>query len=97
MKISKLRSAIYDKVWHSPKMRLTGTIRRKCDSMSQKQRLTVVTIMLSAFILIAFIVFGHACYKLGLGHRSELKVEHIRQLDVSKSNPAKDIADEVAR
>lgn len=65
--------------------------------MSQKQRLTVVTIMLSAFILIAFIVFGHACYKMGLGQRSELKVEHIHQLDVNKSNPAKDMADEVAR
>lgn len=97
MKISKLRSVIYDKVWHSPKTRLAGMIRRKCDTMSQKQRLTVVTVMLSAFILIAFIVFGHACYKLGLGHRSELKVEHIRQLDVSKSNPDKDKADEVAR
>lgn len=97
MKISKLRSAIYDKVWHSPKTRLAGVIRRKCDTIPQKQRLTVVTIMFSAFILIAFIVFGHACYKLGLGHRSELKVEHIRQLDVSKSNPAKIIADEVAR
>lgn len=97
MKISKLRSAIYDKVWHSPKTRLAGMIRRRCDTMSQKQRLTVVTVMLSAFILIAFIVFGHACYKLGLGHRSELKVEHIRQLDVNKSNPAKDMADEVAR
>lgn len=88
---------MYDKVWHSPQTHIAGMIRRKCDTMSQKQRLTVVTIMLSAFILIAFIVFGHACYKLGLGHRSELKVEHIRHLDVSKSNPAKNIADEVAR
>lgn len=54
--------------------------------MPHKQRLTVVTVMLAAFILMAFFAFGHACYKLGLGHRAELQVEHIQHLDMSKSN-----------
>ncbi len=87
MNISRIRGAIYNKVWRSPKTRLFGFVKRKCDGLSHKQRLTVVTVMLTSFILIAFFVFGHACYKMGLGHRSELQVEHVHYLDVSKSNP----------
>ena len=87
MNISRIRGAIYNKVWRSPKTRLFGFVKRKCDGLSHKQRLTVVTVMLTSFILIAFFVFGHACYKMGLGHRSELQVEHVHHLDVSKSNP----------
>lgn len=87
MNISRIKGAIYNKIWVSPKTRLFGLVKRKCDELSHKQRLTVVTVMLTAFILIAFFVFGHACYKMGLGHRSELQVEHVHHLDVSKSNP----------
>ncbi len=97
MKISSIKGAIYNKVWLSPKTRLSGFIKRKCDELPHKQRLTVVTVMLTAFILIAFFIFGHACYKMGLGHRSEMQVEHIRHLDVSKSNLMKPVPDEVAR
>lgn len=97
MNISQLSGAIYNKVWHSPQSRLSGLIKRKCNELPHKQRLTIVTVMLSAFILIAFFVFGHACYKLGLGHRTELQVEHIHQLDVKKSNPINILPDEMAR
>ncbi|MDE5687235.1 MAG: TraL conjugative transposon family protein [Paramuribaculum sp.] len=87
MNISRIKGAIYNKVWLSPKTRLSCFVKRKCDELPHKQRLTVVTVMLTAFIFIAFFVFGHACYKMGLGHRSELQVEHVHHLDVSKSNP----------
>ena len=97
MKISSINGAIYNKVWLSPKTRLSGFIKRKCDELPQKQRLTVVTVMLTAFILIAFFVFGHACYKMGLGHRSEMQVEHVHHIEVCKSNPVKSVPDEVAR
>lgn len=41
--------------------------------------------MLCAFVLIAFFVFGHACYKIGLGHSGRLvEVEHIQPLKISK-------------
>ncbi|WP_369694775.1 TraL conjugative transposon family protein [uncultured Muribaculum sp.] len=43
----------------------------------------VVTILLSAFILAAFFVFGNACYKMGAGHaRQSIEIEHIRQLEL---------------
>lgn len=75
------------KAWHDPKGELTAKIKRACDDMSHKRRLTVVTLLLSAFILLAFFVFGHACYQMGAGHtRQEIKVEHIRQLEIS-NNP----------
>ena len=86
MKISSIKEAIYNKVWLSPKTRLSGFIKRKCDELPQKQRLTVVTVMLTAFILIAFFVFGHACYEMGRGHRSEMQVEHVHHIEVGKSN-----------
>ena len=97
MKISSIKRAIYNKVWLSPKTRLSGFIKRKCDELPQKQRLIVVTVMLTAFILIAFFVFGHACYKIGLGHRSEMQVEHVHHIEVGKSNPVKSVPDEVVR
>ena len=97
MKISSIKGAVYNKVWLSPKTRLSGFIKRKCDELPHNQRLTVVTVMLTAFILIAFFVFGHACYKMGLGHHSEMQVEHIRHLDVSKSNPVNSVHHDVVQ
>ena len=85
MKLSQFRSAIYNKVWHSPKKRLCTYLRSKCDELPHKQRLLVVTIMLSVFILIAFIVFGHACYKMGAREtRTEISIDHIESLEIPK-------------
>lgn len=78
------RDTVYNKVWHTPKGKLSSKLRGLCDGIPQKQRLLVVTIMLCAFILIAFFVFGHACYKIGLGHSGLLvEVEHIQPLEIS--------------
>ena len=86
-KIKSAISLLLYKVWHDPKVKLTAKIKRACDDMSHKRRLTVVTLLLSAFVLLAFFVFGHACYQMGAGHaRQEIKVEHIRQLEISKNS-----------
>lgn len=78
------RDTVYNKVWHTPKGKLSSKLRGLCDGIPQKQRLLVVTIMLCAFVLIAFFVFGHACYKIGLGHSGRLvEVEHIQPLKIS--------------
>lgn len=88
-KIQNLVSPLYNKVWHIPKGKIRERLKKVCDDMSHKQRLTVVTVLLIAFILIAFFVFGHACYKMGAGHaRHSIEVEHIRQLELpSNDNP----------
>lgn len=79
------RDTVYNKVWHAPKGKLSAKLRSFCDGIPQKQRLLVVSIMLCAFVLIAFFVFGHACYKIGLGHSGRLvEVEHIQPLKISK-------------
>lgn len=81
------RDTVYNKVWHAPKGKLSTKLRRLCDGLSHKQRLMVVTIMLCAFVLIAFFVFGHACYKIGLGHSGRLvEVEHIQPLEINKAD-----------
>lgn len=81
-KINTLVSSLYNKVWHGPKGRIRERIKKVCDDMPRNQRLTVVTVLLSAFVLMAFIVFGHACYKIGAGHaRQSIDIEHIRQLE----------------
>lgn len=86
-KINTLVSPFYNKVWHGPKGRIRERIKKVCDDMPRKQRLTVVTVLLSAFILMAFIVFGHACYKIGAGHaRQSIEIEHIRQLELPTEN-----------
>ena len=79
------RDTVCNKVWHAPKGKLSTKLRILCDGIPQKQRLLVVSIMLCAFILIAFFVFGHACYKIGLGHSGRLvEVEHIQPLEINK-------------
>lgn len=79
------RDTVYNKVWHTPKGKLSSKLRGLCDGLSHKQRLMVVTIMLCAFVLIAFFVFGNACYKIGLGHSARLvEVEHIQPLEINK-------------
>lgn len=86
-KINTLVSPFYSKVWHGPKGHVRERIKKVCDDMSRKQRLTVVTVLLSAFVLMAFIVFGHACYKIGAGHaRQSIEIEHIRQLELPTEN-----------
>ena len=82
-KIQNLVSSSYNKVWHGPKGKIRERLKKVCDDMPHKQRLTVVTVLLTAFILIAFFVFGHACYKMGAGHaRQAIEVEHIKQLEL---------------
>ena len=83
LKIRKFVSLLYNKVWHTPKGRLTAKIKKACDDLPRNQRLMVVTILLSAFILATFFAFGNACYKMGAGHaRQSIEIEHIRQLDL---------------
>lgn len=93
-KIRNLVLPFYNKVWHGPKGKIRERVKKACDDMPHKQRLTVVTILLSAFILIAFFVFGHACYKMGVGHaRQAVEIEHIQQLEL----PTKNISHEDTR
>lgn len=83
-KIQNLVSPLYNKVWHDPKGKIRERLKKVCDEMPHKQRLTVVTVILTAFVLIAFFVFGHACYKMGAGHaRQAIEIEHIQQLELS--------------
>ena len=88
-KIRNLVAPFYNKVWHGPKGKIRERLKKACDDLPKNQRLMVVTILLSVFVLTAFFVFGHACYRMGAGHaRQAIEVEHIRQLELpSENNP----------
>ncbi len=74
---------LIDWVWREPKGRAVAKLKQVCDDMPHKQRLMVVTVLLSAFVLIAFFVFGHACYKIGAKRAVfEYEVEHLYNLDL---------------
>ena len=74
---------LIDWVWREPKGRVGAKLKQVCDDMPHKQRLMVVTVLLSAFVLIAFFVFGHACYKIGSKRALfEYEVEHLYNLDL---------------
>ena len=74
---------LIDWVWREPKGRVGTKLKQVCDDMPHKQRLMVVTMLLSAFVLIAFFVFGHACYKIGAKRAVfEYEVEHLYNLDL---------------
>ena len=54
------RGTVYDKVWRNPKGKLSTKLRKACDNLPHNQRLTVVTVMLSVFVLVAFFEIGRA-------------------------------------
>ncbi len=94
-KIQNLVSPLYNKVWHGPKGRLTAKIKKVCDDLPPQKRLTVVTVLLSAFVLTAFFVFGNACYKMGARQAQHtIEVEHIRPIDLPTD---KTVSHETAR
>lgn len=81
--IRKLRETVYGRVWSKPVSALSGALREKCDAMPHGRRLTVVAIMFSVFLLTAFFLFGHACYRMGQGRAiTEIETGHIRQPEV---------------
>ena len=88
-KIRNLVAPLYNKVWHDPKGKIRERLKKACDDLPKNQRLMVVTVLLSVFVLTAFFVFGHACYRMGAGHaRQAIEVEHIKQLEIpSENNP----------
>lgn len=88
-KIRNLVAPLYNKVWHGPKGKIRARLKKACDDLPKNQRLMVVTVLLSVFVLTAFFVFGHACYRMGAGHtRQAIEVEHIKQLKIpSENNP----------
>lgn len=88
-KIRNLVAPLYSKVWHAPKGKIRERLKKACDDLPKNQRLMVVTVLLSVFVLTAFFVFGHACYRMGAGHaRQAIEVEHIKQLEIpSENNP----------
>lgn len=86
-KIKSIFGAIYNNVWCNPKGRLATRFKGACESMPPKQRLTVVSIMLTVFVLTAFFVFGHACYRIGLGKaQKSVEIEHIRPINLPSDN-----------
>lgn len=83
MKNKSHLAGLIDRVWRQPKGKVCGKIRQVCDDMSHRQRLMVVTVLLSAFVLIAFFVFGHACYRMGAKRAVfEYEVEHLHELEM---------------
>ena len=82
-KIKNIVTPLYNKVWHSPKGKIRERIKKACDDLPRNQRLMVVTVLLSVFILTAFFVFGNACYKMGAGHaRKSIGIEHLRRIEL---------------
>lgn len=79
-----MRSAIYNKVWGKPKSLLGAYLRRKCDSIPENRRLSVITALLALFIVVSFFVFGNACYRIGRGQTimEKIEPEHIKGLDL---------------
>lgn len=83
MNLKSVIGTIYNKVWAKPKGKFSDCIREKCDTMPHKLRLRVIALMAAVFVLTAFFVFGHACYRLGQGNaRKNLKIEHIGTLEL---------------
>lgn len=78
--LSKFSAAIYNKVWHTPKGKLRNFLKTKCDDIPQGNRMTVVAVLLSVFVLIAFFLFGNACYRIGL-EQAKQRIEDIEHIE----------------
>lgn len=74
-KLSYIRDTIYNKVFSKPKSYIGSCMRCGCDRIPENRRLTVVTVLLTLFVLTAFFVFGNACYRIGRGQATNGKIE----------------------
>lgn len=85
--LSEARDNIYNKVWHTPKEKLRNFLKTKCEDIPQKRRLMVVGIFFGLFVLIAFLLFGNACYHIGLGQaRQQIdEIKHIKAVELPAS------------
>lgn len=82
-KIKTFFAGFLNRVWRNPKENFRAGLKRTCDDMPPKKRLTVVTVLLSVFLLVAFIVFGHACYKIGAKHAErQLEFDQMHHLEL---------------
>lgn len=74
------------RVLHEPKEHVASRVRKMCDDMPPRRRLIAVAALLSVFILTAFIVFGHACYRMGARRAVvDYEISHMRHLDINVS------------
>lgn len=83
--LSKWRDTIYNKVWHSPKGKLRNFLKTKCDEMPHNRRMVLVAVLFGAFVIVAFFLFGNACYRIGLGHAQQRiqNIEHINAVELT--------------
>lgn len=83
-KLKIFNGTIYNKVFSKPKNYVGSYLRRKCDRIPENRRLTVVSVMLTMFVLTAFFVFGNACYRIGRGQAAteRIEVRHIEGLEL---------------
>jgi hypothetical protein len=74
-------------MWQTPKGKLRNFLRSKCDDIPQKRRLTIVGVSFGLFVLIAFLLFGNACYHIGLGQaRQQIEeIKHIKAVELPAS------------
>lgn len=79
-------TALYNKMISTPLEHIRSRVKQRCEALPQRKRITIVTILVSVFLLAAFFVFGHACYRLGAGQaRRQIEVEHMRSLDITNT------------
>lgn len=83
--LRKSAAGLYDRLWHVPKGKLSSRLKDRCEKLTPKQRMTTVTVMLTLFIVTAFVLLGRACYRMGAGQAGKnIEVQHIQQLDVAE-------------
>ena len=87
-KFNSIRDTIYNKVYRKQKNFIGSYLRSKCDRIPENRRLTVVTVLLSLFVLTAFFVSGNACYRIGRGQAAteRIEVKHIEGMELPTFN-----------
>ena len=82
--LSKWRDTIYNKVWYCPKGKLRNFLKSKCDEMPHNRRMVLVAVLFGVFVMVAFFLFGNACYRIGLGHAQQRiqEIEHINAVEL---------------
>lgn len=83
---------VIESLWRFPKKRIGKRIRTICDDLPHKKRVTIVSAMLTFFVLVAFCVFGHACYKIGARQAVKtIEIQHIGNLSLPELAPNSNI------
>ena len=88
MRKHRIRKSVWGAVWrlHDEKKRFAARLKKRLEALPPRTRKKIVLAMLAVFALLALYTFGKAVYDIGRDNGREVKIGHIRRLELPRTD-----------